>query len=95
MTDSLIQLFHRDLDRLKQEIENYSSDDLLWQIEKEISNSAGTLALHLIGNLNHFIGAVLGETGYIRNREAEFSDRNVSRSKISTDIDAVKQVINK
>jgi hypothetical protein len=40
-----------------------------------ISNSAGNLCLHLIGNLNHFIGATLGNTGYVRNREQEFSSK--------------------
>jgi hypothetical protein len=70
-------LFNRDLLKLKQEIESYNNQYKLWYVEKGISNSAGNLCLHLIGNLNHFIGATLGNTGYVRNRELEFSQKNV------------------
>ena len=93
MTTSLTQLFLRDLDRLKTEIQLYESDAVFWSIEENISNSAGNLAIHLIGNLNHFIGSVLGNTGYVRDREAEFSDKNIERKKILEQIDAVKQTL--
>ena len=59
-----------------------------------INNSAGTLTLHLIGNLNHFFGAILGNTGYIRNREAEFSDRNIPVSEMISSIHKTSEVIN-
>lgn len=93
MTNSLINLFLRDLDRLKHEVESYKNESSIWHIQKDISNSGGTLALHLIGNLNHFIGAVLGHTDYQRNRAAEFSLKNISRSKIYDDIENVKLTI--
>jgi hypothetical protein len=70
-------LFNRDLLKLKQEIESYNDQNKLWYVEKGISNSAGNLCLHLIGNLNHFIGSTLGNTSYVRNRELEFSQKNV------------------
>jgi uncharacterized damage-inducible protein DinB len=70
-------LFNRDLLKLKQEIESYNNQSKLRYVEKGISNSAGNLCLHLIGNLNHFIGAALGNTGYVRDRELEFSQKNV------------------
>ena len=73
--------------QLKNEINNYTHKETLWEIRGEIKNSAGTLALHLIGNLNHFIGAGLGKTGYVRNRDAEFADRNVSTGTIIKNID--------
>ncbi len=95
MTDSLIQLYQRDLDRLQYEIESYQNDTALWSIEKNISNSGGTLALHIVGNLNHFIGAILGDTGYIRDREAEFNDTLIDRTKIYQDIQALKGTIKK
>ena len=95
MTDSLIQLYHRDLDRLQHEIENYQSDTALWSTEKNISNSGGTLALHIIGNLNHFIGAVLGNSGYVRDRDAEFSDTQVDRAKIYKNIIEIKTIIHR
>jgi hypothetical protein len=37
-------------------------------------NSVGHLVLHLTGNLNHYIGAVMAGTGYARDRPKEFSD---------------------
>jgi hypothetical protein len=65
----------RELVTLRKQIEAYPSDESLWKVVPGISNSGGTLALHLAGNLQHFIGAVLGSTGYIRDRDAEFSVR--------------------
>jgi uncharacterized damage-inducible protein DinB len=49
-------------------------DQQLWQKPVDPGNSAGHLILHLTGNLNHFIGAQLGHTGYVRDREREFTD---------------------
>ncbi|SHM89200.1 DUF1572 family protein [Flavobacterium chilense] len=80
MTHALKTLFIRNLEQLKQEIENYTKEENLWKIETGINNSGGNLCLHLIGNLNHFIGAILGETGYIRNRDLEFSEKNIPKT---------------
>lgn len=84
----LALIFERDLNKLKEEISLYKEESNLWKVETNISNSAGNLALHLIGNLNHFIGAVLGNTGYLRERDKEFADKNIPREKILADIDA-------
>lgn len=89
----LTQILSRDLLKLKEELSLYGSEDQLWKISDGISNSAGNLTLHLIGNLNHFIGATLGTTGYVRNRDAEFSLKDVPREKIVSDIDALLPVI--
>ena len=93
MITSLTNLFLRDLDRLKTEVESYDNDVVFWSIEKEIRNSAGNLTIHLIGNLNHFIGSVLGNTGYVRDRDAEFNDKNILVQQILNEIDDVKVVI--
>lgn len=77
----------REMVTLRKEIEAYPSDESLWKVVPGISNSGGTLALHLAGNLQHFIGAVLGGSGYIRNREAEFSVRGLSRAEVLNLID--------
>lgn len=82
MIETLQILFKRDLLKLKTEIESYQSEENIWKISQHISNSAGNLCLHLIGNLNHFIGAITGKTGYIRNREAEFSLKDVPRPQL-------------
>jgi hypothetical protein len=82
MIQDLTSLFTRDLKKLAQEIELYPSEESLWVVQPEIINPAGNLCLHLVGNLNHFIGATLGQTGYERDREAEFSSRNVPKSQL-------------
>ena len=79
---TLRQLFIRDLEKLKEEILAYQNEENLWQIDKDILNSAGNLCLHIIGNLNTYIGAELGKTGYQRNREAEFALKNIPREEL-------------
>lgn len=76
---TLQTLFTRDLNRLKKEIASYTDECNLWLTDKNISNSAGNLCLHLIGNLNTYIGKELGGTNYARNRDAEFSMKNIPR----------------
>jgi uncharacterized damage-inducible protein DinB len=84
--ETLKSIFKRDLLLLIKEIEQYETESKLWQLENQIQNTAGNLSLHLIGNLNHFIGATLGKTGYIRNRPLEFSDKNVPKTILIQDI---------
>ena len=85
--ETLIELFERDLQKLKTEINLYKDEDNLWVIKEGISNSAGNLCLHLIGNLNHFIGATLGNTGYVRHRDDEFNLKNIPRQDLIINID--------
>ncbi|WP_138434384.1 DinB family protein [Winogradskyella algicola] len=92
-TETLINLFKRDLGKLKQEITAYKTEKQLWIISNEISNSAGNLCLHIIGNLNHFIGAVLGKTGYVRQRDLEFSLKDVSVEEMVKKIEDTMLVI--
>jgi hypothetical protein len=87
ITSALIELFERDLQRLKTEIELYKDEDNLWVLKEGISNTAGNLCLHLLGNLNHFIGATLGNTGYVRYRDDEFSLKNIPRQDLVINID--------
>ena len=93
MKNAIVQLFIRDLERLQTEIQLYNDVSNLWKIDKDIQNTAGNLTIHLIGNLNHFIGAVLGNTGYIRQREKEFNDTHVPRKQLMNQIDEVKEMI--
>jgi len=72
----------RELDRLADEIGALAEDEALWVTRGGQGNGPGTLALHLVGNLSHYIGANLGRTGYVRDRPAEFADRGVSRQEI-------------
>ena len=77
-----IEIYSRSIQRLQDEIRLYPTDESLWTIKQGISNSGGNLSLHLIGNLNHFIGALLGNTGYVRNREEEFGTKGLSKQEL-------------
>jgi len=79
---SLRKLYKRDLNKLKEEIRLYKKEENIWVTDKAIANSAGNLCLHLVGNLSAFIGAVLGNSGYVRNRDAEFSLKNIPRDQL-------------
>ncbi|MDQ1160123.1 putative damage-inducible protein DinB [Chryseobacterium sp. SORGH_AS 447] len=95
MIQSLQSLFVRDLTKLKTEIEAYRNEEVIWQIDKNISNSAGNLCLHLVGNLNHFVGAILGNSDYVRNRELEFSQKDIPRTELIGQIDSTIETINR
>jgi len=77
LANVLASIITRDLQKLKLEIESYKDESNLWRIEKNIANPAGNLCLHLVGNLNTYIGATLGQTGYVRDRDAEFALKNI------------------
>ena len=94
MTTSLIELFIRDLNKLNDEILAYPDEYSLWEVDVRIKNSGGNLAIHIIGNLNHFIGAHLGSTSYIRQRDKEFNDKNVPRELIIDHIKDIKNILN-
>ncbi|WP_298902837.1 DUF1572 family protein [uncultured Psychroserpens sp.] len=87
LTNTLVKLFTRDLNALKKEINTYQDEKNLWLVTKGISNCSGNLCLHLVGNLNHFIGATLGNSGYVRQRELEFSLKNVPRATLIKQVD--------
>jgi len=95
LKEEIKSLYVRDLLKVKQEIKSYKDERKLWIIADGISNSAGNLCLHLIGNLNHFIGATLGNTGYVRNREQEFYQKNVPVSELERQIDDAVSAIEK
>jgi len=86
-TEFFKSLIVRDLLKLKQEVESYKDESKLWVVDAGISNSAGNLCLHLLGNINHFICATLGNSGYIRNRDLEFSQNNIPVSQLAAQID--------
>ena len=98
MLESLAKLYDRDLQKLRNEIDVYENEADLWIIKSEINNSAGNLVLHLVGNLNTYIGAEIGKTGYIRNRPLEFSQKGLSKkelvNKISDTLDVIKESLN-
>jgi uncharacterized damage-inducible protein DinB len=93
LIETLKTIFNRDLRRLRNEIGLYKSEERIWHTEKGIANSAGNLCLHLVGNLNTYIGGVIGNTGYIRQRELEFSLKDIPRSELIRKIDDTMVVV--
>lgn len=81
------------MDYLKDEISSYKVEADIWKITGEIKNPPGNLCLHICGNLNNYLGMALGKTGYIRNRDLEFSKKDVSREELLKGIDETKQMI--
>ncbi len=94
LKESFIELFDRDLKKLKDEISLFQDEKNLWKISGTIKNTAGNLCLHLCGNLKTFIGANLGNSGYVRNREKEFSSTNISREDLIENIDETIEAVN-
>ncbi|MDN3656797.1 DUF1572 family protein [Ferruginibacter paludis] len=86
-------LYSRDLTRLKTEIALYNDEKSLWLVDKGIANSAGNLCLHLIGNLNAYIGAGLAKTGYERYRDLEFSQKNTPQKELIKMIEDTMRVV--
>ncbi len=93
LIQTLKELFRRDVEKLKTEIETYNDEGRLWIVEKSIANSAGNLCLHLVGNLNTYIGAELGKMGYTRHRDLEFSQKNIPRRELLKKIEDTIQAV--
>lgn len=86
-------ILERDLRGLQREVAAYPSDAAPWQLLPGLTNCGGTLVLHLVGNLRHYIGAVLGGTGYVRDRAREFAARDITREVLHADIEtAIRDV---
>ncbi|MGE5802571.1 MAG: DinB family protein [Gemmatimonadota bacterium] len=87
MKEWITKVITRELKALRREIETYPSEDDLWEVRPGITNPGGNLALHLAGNLQYFLGNVLGHNGYVRNRDAEFGSKDVPRAELLREID--------
>ncbi|MGN6601441.1 MAG: DUF1572 family protein [Ginsengibacter sp.] len=90
---NIADLYEKDLDKLIEELNLFKKEKDIWKTKGDVKNSAGNLVLHLIGNLNHFIGRTLGHTDFIRKREEEFSSKDIPREKLIEQISDVKEVI--
>lgn len=87
MKEWITNVITRELKALRREIETYPSESDLWEVRPGITNPGGNLALHLAGNIQYFLGHVLGKNGYVRNRDAEFGDKDVPRADLLREID--------
>jgi hypothetical protein len=87
------ELFIKNLTSLKEEISSYKNESDIWKLAGGISNTPGNLCLHLCGNLQHYIGALIGKSGYVRNRDAEFSKKNASLHDLLLEINITEEII--
>ncbi len=81
-SDWLARVMMRDLEAVCVQLEAYPDERDIWKLVPGVTNSAGTLVLHLAGNLQHYVGTRLGESGYVRDRDAEFDTRNLPRAEL-------------
>jgi hypothetical protein len=86
-------LLTRELSAFSRELELFEDEALIWATSPGISNPAGTLTLHVCGNLRHYVGAVLGNTGYVRDRDLEFSARDIPRSLLQAHLAETIEVV--
>jgi hypothetical protein len=93
LAEELAALFARDLTRLAQEIEAFPDTETLWRVAPGVSNAAGTLALHLEGNLLEYVGRQLGGLDYTRDRPREFSARGVAQQELLRRVEALRATV--
>jgi uncharacterized damage-inducible protein DinB len=86
LAENAAGLLFRELAALRRELEAYPDDQTVWEKPESLPNSAGTLTLHLCGNLRHFVGARLGQSDYVRDRPREFAARDISRADLLRDV---------
>lgn len=89
----LSRLIDRELDAFERELALFPDDATVWRVVPGVTNAAGTLVLHCCGNLQHFVGHVLGGTSYVRDRDAEFSRTGLPRDVLLGDLRASREVV--
>ena len=93
--DDVRRLLLRELAAFRREIEQFDDDDTIWRTLPGVTNSAGNLTIHVCGGLQHFVGAMLGSSGYVRDRDAEFASRNQTRADVCALIDDTMHVVDR
>lgn len=88
--DAYRELFERDIQAVIKEIGLYENEEDLWKLAGDIKNSGGNLAMHLAGNLRHFIGHIIGKTDYQRNRDAEFASKGLAKSELIKELEKAR-----
>lgn len=93
MRPAVTTMMLRELGAVRRSIEAYPDDESPWTEVPGLPNTGGTLALHIAGNLQHFIGKDLGGVAYVRDRDAEFARRGVTRAELVAGIDAARAAV--
>ena len=95
LNNDLANFYERDIRKLIEEVNLFRNEEDLWRTRGSMKNSSGNLVLHIIGGLNHLIGATLAQTGYIRNRDQEFIIKDVERKYLVAQLEELIAMINK
>ena len=93
VSHEIATLLTRELEGFKREIALFPDDESPWRTVPGVTNSAANLAMHIAGGLQYFVGTLLGRTGYVRNRELEFSRRSGSRAEVAAELDRAIAVV--
>jgi len=91
--ESLAAILHRDLATAAREVEAYPDETGIWAPVPGLPNTGGVLVRHVSGNLQHFVGAVLGATGYRRDRDAEFGAPPWPRARLLAELETTSRVV--
>ena len=94
LNDELANFYKRDIRKLIEEVNLFKNEEDLWKTQGSVKNSSGNLVLHIIGGLNHLIGATLARTGYVRDRDQEFSSKGVEKKLLVTRLEELIPMIN-
>ncbi|MES2329512.1 MAG: DUF1572 family protein [Bacteroidota bacterium] len=94
LNEILSDFYERDIRKLIEEVKLFKNDEDLWRVDGSVKNAGGNLVLHIIGGLNYLIGTTLAQTGYVRNRELEFTDRGVKREWLVARLEELIPMIN-
>jgi hypothetical protein len=92
-TGDIEMMLVRELEGFEREVSLYANDETLWKTLPGVTNSTGNLAMHVAGNLQHYVGTVLGGTGYVRNRDAEFARRSGTRAEVVAELRKAASVV--
>ena len=91
--DCMTTLLTRELEGFAREVALFPDDESIWKTLPGVTNSAGNLAMHLAGNLQHYVGVVLGGSSYQRNRDMEFSRKSGTRSEVIAELTRASNVV--
>ena len=94
LNNVLANFYERDLRRLIEEVNLFKQEEDLWRTQGSVKNPAGNLVLHIIGGTNYLIGTTLAQTGYVRNRDLEFTRKGVERTELVAELEKLIPVIN-
>ena len=90
----LAELYEGDLRKMIEEVNLFKDEENLWRTQGSVKNSCGNLVLHITGGLNHYFGATLAHTGYVRDRDQEFIKKGVKREELVAQLEQVIPMMN-